>query len=248
MNNLSNANKEFHNIMDCDFNNHWGFSIFFRNLGILEQINKLPFGASVLEVGAANSQLEDYIINNIDRTDIKFHMIDVNPIYEGTAIICDISESIPFVGEIDLIIAAEVIEHMEDQSAARMAIRNMYHALKPNGKLVLTTPTPSDFDDMVWPDSHEWEFTFNEIYSLVNEHFEIHKAVPWSMKERDFNHALESNEMLMKIYAMMRGAYSESLIRAIISLLCDNTDSRQTMLIAQKRRVKNNYVGPTSPL
>lgn len=245
MNNLSNANSDFHSILGCDFNKHWSLSIFFRNLGILDQINKLPEGAIVVEVGAANSYLREYVTNNIKRTDIAYYTLDINPIHK-VDFIRDIStDDIPFAGTINLIIAAEVIEHMEDQESARIAISNMYDSLSFDGKLILTTPTPSDFDDLVWPDSHEWEFTFNEIYSLVNEYFEIQKAVPWSMKERDFNHALESNEMLMKIYAMMRGAYPESLIRAIISLLCDNTESRQTMLIAQKRRAKNRYVGPT---
>lgn len=238
-NNLTNANSDFHNIVDSDFNKHWSFSIFFRNLAILEQINKLPRGARVVEVGAANSDLGLYISGNINREDIDYVRVDVNPEYDTVAIIADISKAIPLAGTIDLIIAAEVIEHMETKVAARDAIQNMYHALKDNGKLVLTTPTPSALDDLVWPDSHEWEFTFQEIYSLVNEYFEIQKALPWSMKEREYNKALESDDSLRKIHAIMRGAYSESLIRAIISLLCNNDDARQTMLIAQKRRVKN---------
>lgn len=238
-NNISNANTDFHDIGKCDFTKHWSFSLFFRNLAILDQINKLPPGARVMEVGAADSYLSEYLRNNIGRIDIEWIKIDVNPKYHDSAWIMDISKVTPAFN-LDLVIAAEVIEHMETKELARDAIENMFESLHSDGKLILTTPTPiSGVDDLVWPDSHDYEFSFDEIYSLVNEYFEIIKAVPWSMKEREYNTSLATDPMLSRIYSIMRGAYPESLIRSVVSLLCDNKDARQTILIAQKRRVKN---------
>lgn len=239
MNNYSNANEDFHNIATCDFTKHWSLSLFFRNLAILEQVNKLPHNSCVVEVGSANSHLREYAIANFGRKDIRWIEMDANPDYAYRATIHDVTKPFPF-GNIDMIIAAEVIEHMSSKFDCPSVIDNFYNALVPNGILVLTTPTPIPWQEkLVWPDSHEYEFNFGEIYDLVNKWFEINKAIPWSIKEREYNSLLEIDPLFQKVYGKLREAYPESLIRAFLSLLCENQTARQTMLIAKKRRAKD---------
>ncbi len=47
-------------------------------------------------------------------------------------------EALPFRGQFDLIISADVLEHIEDD---RIVLRNLFRALRPGGHLILTSPS-----------------------------------------------------------------------------------------------------------
>lgn len=238
MNNMNNANRDFQDISNCNFNNHWSWSILFKNLSILEQVRKLKWQATVLEIGAANSHLIEYVKKNVKREDIRFIRVDVNTEYKDILKL-DVTEGIPFE-DIDLVIISEVIEHFPNVSHVNYVIKEIYECLAPNGKMVLTTPTPNKFlDDMVWPDDHKYELEHTEIFGKVNKYFEIEQTLPWSLKERDYNRFLETDNLAATTYIKLRGKMPESIIRAIISLFAPDNLSRQTLMICKKRRVPN---------
>lgn len=237
-NNLNNANKDFQNISNCNFNGHWGYSIFFKNLAILEQINKLPDCSRVLEIGAANSYLEDYVKINLKKN-IEFMKMDVNRDYELQMIIGSVLQVDKlFTVKFDMIVLSEVIEHLPNKTDSNLAIKQISSILKPGGILVLTTPTPTEDDELVWPDDHLYEFRFEEIYEIINNEFEINKVMPWSMKERDYQTMLENDKFAQQLFCKLKGKLNDGLIQAILSLVAPNELSRQTLMVCKKRRPK----------
>lgn len=246
MSNIKNSNEKFQNILDCNFNQHWSWSILFKNLGILEQINKLSQFASVLEVGAANSYLEDYTRSNLKRKDICFCKLDINPEYkdiEGMQIgdIADYELELLYEDRrFDLIIISEVIEHLQNENYVPRALNNIYTLLKDEGIMVLTTPTPNKLiDDMVWPDDHSYELSLDELCWAVNKNFEIELLMPWSLKKRDYNYLIENDKLVKEVYVSLREKLPEGVIRAIVALFSPIDYARQILLVCKKRRVPN---------
>lgn len=246
--NVTNANQSlgFDKFSSCNYNLHWSFSNFNRILMVAGRIAQLPSGASVLELGAGTSDLENIVHNNFMRHDITFVKIDGDEKYldRDDMIVCDITSSYCDglclkAGKFDAVVLMEVIEHLVKDDAYEL-IERIFTWLKPEAMFYLTTPTPpyyAKFEDRVWPLDHEREFTLGEITSLVNKYFKVQKTIGWSLEERDYNHLLESDQTLAMVYTKLREAYPESYIRALISSLAPIETNRQILLICKKRRV-----------
>lgn len=248
--NVTNANQAlgFDKFSESDYNLHWSFSNFNRNLMAAGQIAQLPKDSKVLELGAGSSDLENLVKNNFGRNDITFVKIDGDSKYlENTNImVCDITSSRcnefckSFHG-FNAVIFMEVVEHL-DKNKVAILFERIYHWLKPEGMLLFTTPTPpydGMYEDRVWPTDHEFEFTLSHICDIINDGFKIIKRIGWSLEEREYNELLESDTNLSKIYLKLRGAFPESYIRAIIACLSPAQANRQIFLICKKRRVTN---------
>lgn len=248
--NCKNANREkgFDRFSECNYNLHWSFSNFNRILMVAGQIAQLPIDSRVLELGAGSSDLENVVKKNFKRDDIKFTKVDGDTRYESNPSITvfDITSdlfNITMHGRLsyDAVVFMEVIEHLDKEFASTMFER-IASWLVPEGLLLFTTPTPpcdGMFEDRVWPDDHEIEFTFSEIYGIINKEFKINKEIGWSLEEREYNRILENNPQLSAIAAKLRGAFPESYVRATIACLSPVQVNRQVFFVCKKRRVAN---------
>ena len=248
--NCKNANREmgFDKFSECDYNLHWSFSNFNRILMVAGHIAQLPNKAKVLELGAGSSDLENIVKKNFKREDIIFYKVDGDKQYESNneITVLDITSEecdkwCKIKGPFDAIVFMEVIEHLSKDDA-KQVIRKFESWIKLEGMLLLTTPTPpyeARYEDRVWPKDHETEFTFWELYGLLNKAFKINKQIGWSLEEREYNELLESNDFVMKVYTKLKGAYPESFIRAIIASISPTEANRQVLLICKGRRESN---------
>ena len=254
--NCNNANREkgFDVFSECNYNLHWSFSNFNRILMVAGQIAQLPMDSRVLELGAGSSDLENVVHKNFNRKDIHFFKMDGDNRYESDEkiTVVDItSERCNLLcntfGPFDAIVFMEVIEHLDKQFAPTMFER-IANWLKPEAMLLFTTPTPpydAMYEDRVWPDDHEKEFTFSEIYDIINKRFKINKEIGWSLEEREYNKLLESDPQLSVIASKLRGAFPESYVRATIACLSPVQVNRQVFFVCKKRRVANGRFTPT---
>ncbi len=248
--NTTNANQTlgFDKFSESNYNLHWSFSNFNRMLMAAGHIARLPSNSKVLELGAGTSDLENLVKKNFGRSDIKFVKVDGDKQYESKEEItvlditsydchCFCSEH----GRFDAVVFMEVIEHLEKYEAPDILGR-ISSWLKPEGLLLLTTPTPpygGRYEDEVWPTDHNAEFTFSEIYDIINTEFKITKEIGWSLEEREYNKLLESDATLSMMSSKLRGAFPESYVRAIIACLSPVQANRQVFLVCKKRRIAN---------
>lgn len=245
--NTTNANQVlgFDKFSESNYNLHWSFSNFNRILMAAGQIAQLPLASKVLELGAGTSDLENLVKKNFKREDIKFVKIDGDVQYESSnkITVFDITsyachDFCKAMGPFDCVVFMEVIEHLSKDDASLVLLR-IAEWLKPEAMMILTTPTPPYeglWEDRVWPTDHEVEFTLNEVLSMVNHNFKVIKKIGWSLEERELNELLESDTFLMKAYGMLRGAFPESYVRAIIASLAPTDANRQVLLVCKKRR------------
>lgn len=248
--NCNNANQKlgFDRFSECNYNLHWSFSNFNRILMVAGQIAQLPADSKVLELGAGSSDLENVVKKNFKREDICFYKMDGDIQYESddkitvidiTSERCD--QLCYVLGPFDAIVFMEVVEHLDKQAVPEM-FEKIASWLIPEGMLLFTTPTPpfdAMYEDRVWPDDHQVEFTFSEIYDIINKRFKINKEIGWSLEEREYNKILESNSQLSALASKLRGAFPESYIRATIACLSPVQANRQVFFICKKRRVAN---------
>ena len=248
--NCKNANRElgFDRFSECNYNLHWSFSNFNRNLMVAGQIAQLPVGSKVLELGAGSSDLENLVRNNFGREDIRFTKIDGDEqynlkvdvyVYDITSEECN--DFCKRYGLFDAIVFMEVVEHLEKDKVP-LIFERISKWLKPEGMLLFTTPTPpyeGIYEDRVWPTDHNFECTFSEIYGIINKEFKITKKIGWSLEEREYNELLESDAKLSMIHSKLQGAFPESYIRAMIACLSPVQMNRQIFFACKKRRIAN---------
>lgn len=249
--NTTNANQilGFDKFSESNYNLHWSFSNFNRMLMVAGHIAQLPLDSKVLELGAGSSDLENLVKKNFGRSDIKFLKIDGDNQYESDEkiTVLDItSEKCKVVveakGPYDAVVFMEVIEHIDSDNDVDFILDYIYANLKKEGLLLLTTPTPpieGIYEDRVWPLDHKREFTYSQIYDIINKRFKINKQIGWSLEEREYNQLLESDENVMKTYTKLKGAFPESYIRAIIACISPVQANRQVLLICKGRRETN---------
>lgn len=248
--NCKNANRElgFDKFSECNYNLHWSFSNFNRILMVAGHIAWLPKGSRVLELGAGSSDLENIVKKNFKREDIMFTKVDGDTQYESDdkITVLDITSEkceifVKEKGPFDAIVFMEVVEHL-DKSLAPYMFEKIADWLRNEGTLLFTTPTPPNdgaYEDRVWPDDHKNEFTYSEIYDIINKRFKITKEIGWSLEEREYNKILESNPQMSVIASKLKGAFPESYIRATIACLSPVRINRQIFFVCKKRREAN---------
>ncbi len=248
--NTTNANQTlgFDKFSESNYNLHWSFSNFNRMLMAAGHIAQLPLNSKVLELGAGSSDLENLVKKNFKREDIIFYKVDGDEQYKSNndILVLDITSELcntycEAAGKFNAIILMEVIEHLEKDKAYTL-FEQISNWLESEGLLLFTTPTPpynGNFEDRVWPTDHLSEFTFSEIYNIINKHFKINKEIGWSLEEREYNKILGNDAILAMIKSRLEGAFPESYIRAIIACLSPIYANRQIFLVCKKRRVAN---------
>jgi hypothetical protein len=253
--NVNNSNSEFQNFSECDLTKHWSYSNYNRNLMMANIIKDLAdkrrynLPNMILEIGAGDSPLEYMSVANFNTYCTEWIKIDGDAKrYKDDASIklFDI-ESKDFYNFIqtlrckpNVVVMSEVIEHMSSKESAKKVIENLYHVMEEESYLLLTTPTPpldGIYEERVWPDDHEFEFTYDEIYDILNIYFKIEKKIGWSLEEREYNDLLKNDEFIGKTYLNLKGLMPEGYIRSLISLLAYPEMNRQVLLVCRKRRV-----------
>lgn len=248
--NTTNANQVlgFDKFSESDYNKHWSFSNFNRMLMAAGQIAQLPLHSKVLELGAGSSDLENLVKKNFKREDINFVKIDGDEQYQNKddIFVFDITSKQCFdfcieKGPFNAVVFMEVAEHLLRKHVG-ITISKISALLEKEGIMIFTTPTPpyeARYEDRVWPTDHELEFTFSDIYDIINTEFKIIKGIGWSLEEREYNELLESDANLSMMCSKLRGAFPESYVRAIIACLSPIQANRQIFLVCKKRRVAN---------
>ena len=170
----------------------------------IEKLNKLLEdleGKKVLNVGCGNGKFlnKDFLIkNSVTGVDISLSALEEAKEYYHIPLQADIDSGIPVKdGDMDIVIASEVIEHIVDTDFFLCEVNRI---LKPGGVLVLTTPninTPLSYMMMLFLDMppyrcaryrapHVRDFTKRTLrLALENNGFEIETYygtaifIPW---------------------------------------------------------------------
>lgn len=108
-------------------------------------LSQMPAGASwILDVGCGGGWLAKALANKGKRI-ISMDISDINPVKATQkfaysthfGLVADVFELPIKAGTIDCIVASEIIEHVSDP---KRFLESLFTALKPGGRLVITTP------------------------------------------------------------------------------------------------------------
>lgn len=210
--NTTNANRYFHDFTNCDFRKHWSFSTLFKNVFTCEQLLDCNY---IIEFGAANSCIEQILNRNYDHYP-KYIRYDISK-YDD-CIVCDMTCDLPVhkIIRANAIVMLEVIEHLP-LSLVNGVIERLVKYMPLTCKLVLSTPTPLKYAGMelVWPDSHEHEFSYIELMELLSPYFYVEKCMSWHCKDvRDHEHG----DILMKAIKSTQVSPAYDATQIILSL------------------------------
>lgn len=177
--NTNNLSRDFHDISNADWRKHWTWSLFFRNVWLCD---RLQYHKTVVEIGSANSILYEYLRKNYAWKG-KYFRFDVME-YDGVEY-GDIVKGLDLPDNFtSAIVMAEVIEHIPVDMGDRV-MWNVHKLLQPDGNVYLTSPTPHKDDgiDLVWPESHDFEYSLEELRDLVGVYFNIAEEFPWHSRK-----------------------------------------------------------------
>jgi len=160
-NSITNANSEFHLFHKCDWTKHWSWSTLFKNVFIC---NNLIGCDKVVEIGAADSKLRGYLELNFN-TRIRYIGYDINPPLDSDIKYRDVAKDglVQLDDSVDAVVMAEVIEHFPLDRMQYV----LEEAHRVGRKLILTTPSPHSPGELVWPDSHDHELTWDQLCHLL---------------------------------------------------------------------------------
>lgn len=98
-------------------------------------------GKSVLDVGCGSGEIDKLLIQNNNKIcglDISETCVRKAREVGVDAVLCDLdSEDFPIKEEFDVVLSAEIIEHVIDTD---LFLKKIYLSLKSDGELILTTP------------------------------------------------------------------------------------------------------------
>jgi len=153
-------------------------------------INRYFFGGRVLDIGCGSGQYASYYkhassVIQIDMFDRRLEQFRTNPF-----LIADLNKALPDVGEFDLILAFDIMEHLDHDEAF---LEWAYRCLSAKGYFLLSVPN-RDWEILkpVWlthahftDKTHRREYEKNDLISLLTKHgFQIAEYIEYE------NHAL----------------------------------------------------------
>lgn len=134
---VGNFNKR-----DLELSKRW-FHAWLKKLDTLLPI-KNSKGMKVLEIGCSIGAVSNLLVErgfNVWASDVSSYAVKkaqkLTP--KAKFLVLDIHKKVRIGHKFDYIIAFEVVEHLEKPD---LGLKNMYDALKPNGKVVISTPYP----------------------------------------------------------------------------------------------------------
>ena len=119
---------------------HWWFRVRRNIILSLIKNHKVPKKARIFDFGCGSGYLAGYLQNlgyDVSGSDMSHEAIDFG-VSKGikNLHVVEPGKTVPG-GHFDLILALDVIEHIDDDKGA---IRDLKEALKPNGTLIITVP------------------------------------------------------------------------------------------------------------
>ena len=172
-----------------------------KRLIVDNQIKKLSNTSRILEVGCGTGANLKSISKYGDVTGIDFskNALDYCKKQTHASLILADAEKLPINDEtFDLIVALDVIEHLNDENA----LSEFYRILKPNGFLIITVPAFkflwSNHDKVL---HHLRRYRKNELENILETKFSIHIISYWNLilfipiaSIRMFNKVIKTNE------------------------------------------------------
>lgn len=178
---------------------------------VLKEKIKLTKDSHILEVGSGLGYFSYALhrdgFTNIKGLDISAEAVENAKLFFGIDYICDdvFQYAKTNAGAYDIILLTEVIEHIEDPLSF---LESLSLLLKPNGKIILTTPNRSFFpNNAIWntdqPPVHCWwlgeeslsymaqqlkmEVSFLDFTPYYDNHFRrLHKRAEWENVNGDY--------------------------------------------------------------
>lgn len=127
----------------------------------------------------------------------------------------------------DVIWYTETIEHVP-ADAALYTLHEAYRVARPGAIMLLSTPAPFDSNKLVWPDSHDHEFSREEMRDMIDRAGwrrvdEYGLNTNWSYGRRRLR---ELDPELFAIYEKLRGRLGGTIARTMVAALapdvCDD--------------------------
>ena len=240
--NINNANSEFQDLLTSDFGKHWTWSNFYRHLFACNCL--LPYcergDVKIIDLGAGDSKYDVYMRRNFG-VDCEIVKYDVDTSYPGV-IEHDITQGLREKdGEVDVVIFTEVIEHLDPLNVERV-LNEIWRVLKRDGMMIISTPIPKKGlrEELVWDESHEHEYSYEELLQLLCKQFKFNKSVYWSQSTAQRLSFLADDDVARAVYARLLDRFPESFVQGVISLLAPECYSRQVIVACTpKRKVCN---------
>jgi len=145
---------------------------------VAASMQRLPVGR-VLEVGCASGRFLEYL----RQRGWEVHGLELQPKGQPYIVAGDASRPWPFTCQYDVVIAAEVIEHLVDTDGF---LRECAAHVKPGGRLILTTPNLLFWVNRIrmlvgrqpyfaYADWHVRMFVWSDLRQRIEKWFTIHQ-------------------------------------------------------------------------
>lgn len=140
----------------------------------------------------------------------------------------DITQAWPFADDsFDVIWYTEAIEHVPEESA-QFTLHEALRVVRPGGTMVLSTPAPFDPEKLVWPESHDHEFSREEIRGMIKTAGWLHTDeyglnTNWTQgRVRLRTHAPETFKMYELLRRRLGGTIARTMVAALVPEVCDD--------------------------
>ena len=229
--NLNNFNAEFDYFPMSDFNKHWSWSLFMKNNYICNKILQSN-SKIVFDVGCGKGYVDKMLKENYN-FDGKIYLFDFeNDSVSGEEFIqCDLNLGVPDIGvKSDFVICSELIEHI-DREVVFSFVESLWTSIENKGKLALSTPNPQKEtgQEIVWPESHDFEYSRIEILKLFNDEFKIIQEFGWSLDEDSYYRFFGSDDKITSL-----GYFPQAVFRAISAMFVSASKCRQIVYFMEK--------------
>ncbi len=167
---ISTSQKYEYSYRDSKPNHHHTYLIkpLMEMIAASEGITQNQQKLRILDIGCGNGSLTNFMAQNgyevvgIEESESGFEFASRS--FPNCRFILGSIYNLPYKelgGKFDIVIAAEVIEHL---FSPRELVRNAQKCLKPNGRLILTTPYHGYFKNLVLAVSGKIDKHFNPLW------------------------------------------------------------------------------------
>jgi 2-polyprenyl-3-methyl-5-hydroxy-6-metoxy-1,4-benzoquinol methylase len=215
-----------------DFNSH-----LFRWSCIAMYVHKIK-NPSILDVGCGTElPLLTVLHSNgchpssylgLDARDCSNELSKHKVPFPATTQICDVTKSLPSSPNgYDIITNLEVIEHMPKDAGMKL-LDNIIQISSTNTTIFFSTPC---FDPKMGMSKHHiHEYTFQEMYEILNQKFIILDCFGTFISQRDYEDELSKSPQLAQMVDVWKKYYNSALLSNIIAPLFP-TKSRNCLWI-----------------